>query len=153
MSEKNIAKIQKEFFVLMEQIEDVYERTFARWNLSKNAFSTLYHLRENAAGLEPSRLAEMVGVQRQMMTIILNDLQERGFILRKEQKTDRRRKRILLSKPGRRFADEALRIVGKIDGRALSAFTEEERTLFLEFYRRYYNAIKDLDVVTTVSPP
>lgn len=142
MNEKTISGIQKELFDLWESMEGIYDQVLARWELSYNSFSVLYSLQKNPEGLEPSRLAELVGVSRQIMTILLNELEERGFILRKNQKEDRRRRRILLSRPGIRFADEVLQAVNALDGRVLSTFTEPDAQMLLELTRRYCAALK-----------
>jgi len=133
----------KEWMELWRLTDNVYTQYLKRWNLSLNAFFVLSWLRENPDGVEPAQLADKVNIQRQLVTIILRDFESRGLILRKEQKADHRRKRILLSKQGVLFANEVCEASDTLDLHGLAAFTPAEQEKLLEYSRRFYNAIRN----------
>ena len=97
----------------------------------------------NPDGVKPAQLADKVNIQRQLVTIILRDFESRGLILRKEQKADHRRKRILPSKQGVLFANEVCEASDTLDLHGLAAFTPAEQEKLLEYSRRFYNAIRN----------
>lgn len=53
-----------------KQIELVYMKTLKKWDLTMNAFLALESLRDHSQGIEPACLAEDLGVQRQLVTIL-----------------------------------------------------------------------------------
>ena len=97
---------QKRWMELWRLTDNVYTMYLRRWELSLNEYLVLESLREFPKGMQPAQLAERVSIQRQLVTIILNKLEERGFILRRESRTDHRRKIIRLNPAGRVFAEE-----------------------------------------------
>lgn len=140
---ENINKLQKELLELWDGTEKIYTRILKKFNLSGNAFTVLYLLLTHSDGLEPAQLAERLGGMKQIITPLLNDLEKHGYILRREQKKDHRKKLILLSRRGIAFAEEVCEAVYRVDRQALELFTTEEQNLLLDFSRRYFNAIKD----------
>ncbi len=132
----------KEFWTLWRKVDLIYGRVLRRWNLSMTMYFAVDVLWEHAEGLEPGFLAAWLGVQRQMVTLILNDLDDRGFILKEEQKTDRRRKLIFLSESGRRFASEVCGEIRSIEAQALASFSVAEERQILSIFHRYQQAIQ-----------
>lgn len=133
---------QRELFDLWEETREVYGRILKHWDLSENTFYTLYHLREAPEGLEPAVIAGKLGVRKQSVTPVLNELEQRGYISRQERQDDHRRKRIRLSAAGVEFSTAMCEEVEAIDGEALATFSAEERRLLLEFSRRYCLALR-----------
>ncbi len=133
----------KEWMELWRLTDNVYTRFLKRWNLSLNAYFVLTWLRDNPDGVEPARLADLVNIQRQLVTIILRDFESRDMILRRERSEDHRRRCIRLSASGRLFADEVCGAVDEMDLRGLAAFSLEEQRRLVEFSQRFYDAIRD----------
>ena len=131
-----------EWMELWRLTDNVYTVFLKRWNLSLNAYFVLTWLRDNPAGVEPARLADLVNIQRQLVTIILRDFEARGLILRRERSSDHRRKLILLSAAGRDFADEVCGAVEEMDLQGLAAFSLEEQQRLVEYSKRFYGAIR-----------
>ena len=71
---------QKRWMELWRLTDNVYTMYLRRWELSLNEYLVLESLREFPKGMQPAQLAERVSIQRQLVTIILNKLEERGFI-------------------------------------------------------------------------
>lgn len=127
---------------IQDYTESIYVSFIKRFNLNKNTFFVLDYLYSHPEGAEPAVLAENLGLMRQMMTIILNDLDERGFILRQGHRDDLRRKTILLSESGRMFAAQVCKELEDFDLAALSVFSPEEFQNSLEYSMRFYEKIK-----------
>ncbi len=69
-----------------KQINKYYLDVLKQWGLTSNSFLALDSLLNRPEGMEPAQLADEIGVQRQLVTAILNDFEKHGFILRKENK-------------------------------------------------------------------
>ena len=126
-----------------KQIELVYMKTLKKWDLTMNAFLALESLRDHSQGIEPACLAEDLGVQRQLVTILINDFDRRGLILKKEKQTDHRRKLLTLSKKGFLFAHEVHDYIMEMDIRAMSIFSKKEMKLMLNFHARFYDNLQN----------
>ncbi len=142
MPEKKEKAFLRRLITLFQQTNENYVVFLKKWNLSSNTYWVLEYLYHNPQGAEPAELADAVGVMRQLITIILNDLEKRGCILRKESKDDHRRRKIMLSKHGQSFAREVCDAVDELDLQSLSTFSEEERNLILEHSQRFCDALK-----------
>jgi predicted transcriptional regulator len=68
---------------------------------SVSAVMALYHLQ--AAGSQPARLGETIGISAAAMTGILDTLESRGLILRVRDPHDRRKVQVELTTEGRRM--------------------------------------------------
>lgn len=132
---------QKRWMELWRLTDNVYTMYLRRWELSLNEYLVLESLREFPKGMQPAQLAERVCIQRQLVTIILNKLEERGFILRRESRTDHRRKIIRLNPAGRVFAEEVCGSVEQLDLHGLEVLSDSEREKLLEYTERFYLAI------------
>ncbi|MEG2076934.1 MAG: MarR family winged helix-turn-helix transcriptional regulator [Victivallaceae bacterium] len=135
-------ELLREWLKIQACTENVYTTFIKRFQLSKNAFFALDYLNTHPEGEEPALLADYLGLTRQMMTIVLNDLDERGFIQRHERQDDHRRKTILLSKLGKSTADEVCQSLEDFDIAALAEFSDEELCNMFEFSTRFYEKIK-----------
>ena len=142
MEKEKSRELLRQWMNILSDTENVYTAFLKRFHVNKNTFFALDHLNSNPEGEEPAVLAERLGLTRQMMTIGLNDLDERGFIIRRERKDDHRRKTILLSKKGKTFADEICRASENFDLTALAGFSDEEFCGMLDFSKRFYEKIK-----------
>ena len=132
---------QKRWMELWRLTDNVYTMYLRRWELSLNEYLVLESLREFPKGMQPAQLAERVSIQRQLVTIILNKLEERGFILRRESRTDHRRKIIRLNPAGRDFAEKVCGSVEQLDLHGLEVLSDSEREKLLEYTERFYLAI------------
>lgn len=134
---------QKRWMELWRLTDNVYAVYLRRWGLSLNEYLVLESLREFPKGIQPAQLAERVSIQRQLVTIILNKLEERGFILRRESRTDHRRKIIRLNPAGCAFAEEVCGAVDQLDLYGLNALSDSERENLLAYSERFYLAIQE----------
>ncbi|WP_234329442.1 MULTISPECIES: MarR family winged helix-turn-helix transcriptional regulator [unclassified Streptomyces] len=75
-------------------------------------------------------LADRLGVDRTMMTYLLDDLEEAGLVERKPDPADRRSRQIIATPHGAELWKALHAEVDEIDRRLLSALPEESQTAF-----------------------
>jgi len=86
-----------------------FETILGKHGLSQGRFLTLIVLnRTPNKAINPSTLAEKVGVKRATMTGLLDGLEGKGLIERAAHPEDRRKLGILLTKKGRQLLDKML---------------------------------------------
>lgn len=142
MQENREKELLRRWMALWVEIDRTYIGFLKRWNLSLNAYWVIEYLHNHPQGAEPAELADRINVMRQLITIILNDLEQRGFLLRRESTLDHRRRIIRLSPCGEEFAREVCEAMDQFDLESLSAFTPEERERLVEDSRRFCEALK-----------
>lgn len=142
MPESREKELLRRWMALWVEIDKTYIGFLKRWDLSLNTYWVLEYLRLHPEGAEPAELADRINVMRQLITIILNDLEQRGFLLRRESEQDHRRRIIRLSPCGEEFAREVCEAMDQFDLESLSAFTPEERERLVEDSRRFCDALK-----------
>jgi DNA-binding MarR family transcriptional regulator len=78
-----------------------------RFGLSRGRLGVLLWLaRSEAAGLRPAELAERLHVSRATITALLDGLEAEGLVARRPDPTDRRARRVALTRAGRARARE-----------------------------------------------
>jgi len=81
---------------------------FARWELSPSQFNVLNLLRDQPAGHSQTELGRLLIMHRSNVTGLVDRLEKRGLVLRKDSTLDRRAYRILLSPAGRKLLNRIL---------------------------------------------
>ena len=143
ISENSEKELLRRWMALWVEIDKAYIGFLKQWNLSLNAYWVIEYLLLHPQGAEPAELADSINVMRQLITIILNDLEKRGFLLRYESKQDHRKRIIQLSSQGMEFAREVCSAMEAIDLNSLSEFTAEEQQQMVEYSARFCNALKN----------
>ncbi|MFD0059007.1 MarR family winged helix-turn-helix transcriptional regulator [Streptomyces sp. NPDC127168] len=77
-------------------------------------------------------LADRLGIDRTMMTYLLDDLEEAGLVERQADPSDRRSRRIVATTRGAKLWEGLHAEVNEIDRQLLSALPEESQTAFQE---------------------
>lgn len=126
------------------RINEAFTLFLRQWNLSVNAYAVLVNVYESGEGIEPARLADLLGVKRQLVAIILNDFDRRGFIVRHSNNRDRRRRTVRFTRDGAAFADRVCHAVTDLQRRAEAALLPEEMERFRSYSARYEAAIRGI---------
>lgn len=143
MANRNIpVKYLDEWTEQWRLTDAAYNTLLKRWDLNLNAYFLLRLLRDNPDGVEPAVIADKISVLRQTVTVLLNELEKRDYILRQASKLDHRRKKIVLTGSGRRFADQLCGEIMEIEREALSVFTPEEQETLFRTSRIFYRSFK-----------
>ena len=74
---------------------------------------------------------------RQTITVVLNDLESRDFLIRAFHSTDRRKKLIRLTPAGEAFAQKVLSAISDAEQEAAATLTAEEQQRLLDYSRRF----------------
>ena len=75
---------------------------FTRWDLSPSQFNVLNLIAEHPEGLSQSDLGRQLLMHRSNVTGLIDRLEERGLVTRKDVSGDRRAYRVVLSRAGTR---------------------------------------------------
>ncbi len=81
---------------------------FARWDLSPSQFNLLNLLRLTPAGMSQTDLSRELIMHRSNVTGLIDRLEKRGLVERKEVADDRRAYRVVLTAAGSRLLREVL---------------------------------------------
>jgi DNA-binding MarR family transcriptional regulator len=87
-------------------------------------------------GLEQSRLAEAVGVDRATLAEVVARLEERGLLRRTSHRSDRRLKLVRLTPQGKRLLERLAGATSRAHARVLAPLGAEEQAKFLETLSR-----------------
>ncbi len=133
----------KRFLELLRMTDMAYAKILKKWNLSLNTTWALEYLNDHPEGVEPAVLADSTRMLRQTITVVLNDLEEKKWIVRIPQSVDHRRKLIRLTKEGKAFAEKVLGEIEQIELASFSSMTSAERKTLLELTGRFYESIAE----------
>jgi DNA-binding MarR family transcriptional regulator len=81
---------------------------FARWELSPSQFNILNLLKDADAGMTQSELSRLLIMHRSNVTGLVDRLEARGWVERRDSETDRRSWRVTLTLEGQRLVREIL---------------------------------------------
>ncbi|MDQ1710432.1 MAG: hypothetical protein QOG49_1817 [Frankiaceae bacterium] len=92
-------------------------------------------------------IAAQLGVDRTVMTYLLDALEEAGLVTREPGPTDRRARRIVVSKRGVALLAELHDRLGEVEAHLLSALDDDERVTFRTLLQRVVAHAETLDPV------
>ena len=98
-----------------------------------------YHLLSAAAHEEPRTqqdLGRRVGVDRSVMTYLVDDLISVGYVERVPDPADRRARRVIITEAGRERLTVIEAKLGRVDDHVLRDLTPEQRTTFRALLRQ-----------------
>jgi MarR family 2-MHQ and catechol resistance regulon transcriptional repressor len=81
---------------------------FSRWDLSPSQFNVLNLLRDEPAGLSQTDLSRRLIMHRSNLTGLVDRLEERGLVARRERAADRRAWEVVLTPGGRHLLERIL---------------------------------------------
>lgn len=136
-SSGSVAKCLDEIFEAWRSCDSAYLQLIRQWGISLNTVWALEYLVKHPEGVEPAVLADDTHMLRQTITVVLNDLEERGYLFRDSHKTDRRRKVIRLTPEGQVFAQTVLSAISNAEQEAASVLSFEELQHLLDYSQRF----------------
>ena len=71
--------------------------------ISKTEMDILLHLKFSKKNLNPSELSDLLGLSRSSITLLLNEMEEKGYLKRVLDSDDRRRMNVVLSPKGKQI--------------------------------------------------
>ena len=124
-------------FEAWRSCDTAYLQLVRQWGISLNTVWALEYLVKHPDGVEPAVLADDTHMLRQTITVVLNDLEGRGYLTRAFHSTDRRRKIIRLTPTGQAFAQTVLSAISHAEQEAAATLTDEEQQRLLDYSRRF----------------
>ena len=116
----------------------------ARHGLTTGAFTALLAIRQNPS-IRRGKLADVMATQRPNMTKLLNDLERRGYITRKQGEDDRRTNGIFLTQAGRAKVDSMIEDAIEQDQVATSSLDPAQRRTLLRLLRKLSDGLRALE--------
>ncbi len=118
--------------VLLRAYRDRVAPILADFPQSTRGYETLAEVVVN--GQRPSQLAlaQRLGIDRTVMTYLVDDLEDAGLVARRPNPADRRQRRIVATKEGQEVVAELCTLVAGAEQAALAALDPDERA---EFHR------------------
>lgn len=111
-----------------------FERTVGALGISPGRVGVLVLVDSNP-GITQSRLAEAVGLDRSTLVPVLDGLERRG-LLERRQGTDRRTNGLWLTTSGKRFLGQVKRRIVAHEQRLVSGLTAKERSQLVSLLNR-----------------
>ncbi len=115
-------------------------RGFQELNLSDGQPKVLYILRD-FEGYVQKELAEICQIKPSSMAVMLDRLQEQGFVRREETKVSggKRAFKVFLTEEGKMMADKVHTLMGEIELECFRGFSEEEQEQLLTLMEKVKN--------------
>ena len=110
--------------------------------LTTTQYGTMVVLRVRES-LDQVGIATLVGIDRSTTALVVSKLEEAGYIERRDDKIDKRRKIITLSKAGHAMLDRVAKPAQRARERALAAFSDKEAAKFLGLLERFVDAFNE----------
>jgi DNA-binding MarR family transcriptional regulator len=111
---------------------DVYRRaTEDVIGIRLKQFIALDYLREQG-GTTQQQLGETLHLDKNNCVILLNDLEDDGFVARTRDPTDRRRHLVAMTPSGRKALERAEEKLETVEDEVIGSLTEEERAALRE---------------------
>jgi DNA-binding MarR family transcriptional regulator len=91
-----------------ESIWNASRNFFARWDLSPSQFNVLNVLRDHPEGIAQVELSRVLIMHRSNVTGLVDRLEQRKLVARRDSPADRRAYRVVLTAAGRKLLEEIL---------------------------------------------
>jgi DNA-binding MarR family transcriptional regulator len=98
-------------------------------------------------------LANKLGIDRTVMTYLLDDLEKSGLIERQPDPADRRARRIVATKAGKAALCELREKLDHIESRVLGALSDDDREQFRDLLRRVATRLDENDPLHDACAP
>lgn len=97
-------------------------------------------------------LANKLGVDRTVMTYLLDDLERAGLIERRPDPADRRARRVVVTDSGRAMMADLQGQLAPVESGVLSVLAESERALFRDLLHKVATRVGDHDPLGDACP-
>lgn len=112
-----------------------FAASLAQLGLSPNRFGLLVHV-ARAEGQAQQRLAETLGIHRNTMVTLIDDLESRGLVERRRHPQDRRAYAIHLTEQARVLLPEADQLADEQETQLLDGLSDDDRETLIHLLRR-----------------
>lgn len=131
-----------EFNCIMQGIERVYEEYAKTQGLTYMSLTILQIIAYAEKPLTQKEICELSHYNKQIVNSVIKTLYYNEYVELKEVPSDRRNKFIVLTPYGKKYVEEILAPLTRIEEEAISVLTEEERVKMLEMMNKCYYGFK-----------
>lgn len=115
----------------------------AEYKLRQGLFSALAIVSANS-GLSQIRLAREIGLDKSATVMVVDEIERRGWALRRRSTTDRRRHALYTTEAGEAFLKDMFERLNGVEGEVLTCLSSGELHLLSEMLDRIYkNCFRD----------
>jgi MarR family transcriptional regulator, lower aerobic nicotinate degradation pathway regulator len=111
-------------------------------NLTTTQFGAMVVLRARGS-LDQVGIATLVGIDRSTTALVVSKLEEAGYIERRDDDVDKRRKVITLSKAGHDMLDRVAEPAQRARERALEPFSSKDAAKFVALLEQFVGAFNE----------
>lgn len=111
-------------------------------NLTTTQYGTMIVLRA-CGNLDQVGIATLVGIDRSTTALVVSKLEEAGYIERRDDDVDRRRKIITLSQSGHEMLERVAEPAQRARERVLEPFSAKEAAKFLSLLERFVTVFNE----------
>jgi len=97
----------------------------------------------NEGQLKMNQISELVGKDKSTITVLVNRLSERGYVLKEKSKLDKRVTYIKLSEKAYEYENEFLTIASNIKSVVFNGFSQEDQEQFMTYLARIHDNLED----------
>ncbi|MDJ0949757.1 MAG: MarR family transcriptional regulator [Alphaproteobacteria bacterium] len=112
-----------------------FAEAMGAFEISPGQLGVLVIISENP-GLNQTRLARALGIDRSTMVAVLDGLEQRDLLARTPSPTDRRSHALLLTKAGERLLQDVRPVLEAHEDRIAASLSKDERAMLLSLLRR-----------------
>lgn len=124
---------------MMHQYVDNQIKSFDIVDLVPAYGDILTSLYINDGVLKMNQISELVGKDKSTITVLVNKLADRGYVIKEKSKLDKRVTYIKLAEKAYEYENEFHTIASNVKHVAFKDFSEEERELFMQMLRRLHD--------------
>jgi DNA-binding MarR family transcriptional regulator len=99
---------------------------------------------DNNTGTPVTKIAPRIGMEPNSLSRLLNSLEEKGAILRKNDSNDQRKVLVYLTEIGEEFKNIAIQTVIEVEKSITKNLSKEEKKLILKMMNNISSAIKNI---------
>ena len=99
---------------------------------------------DNKTGTPVTKIAPRIGMEPNSLSRLLNSLEEKGAILRKNDSNDQRKVLVYLTEIGEEFKNIAIQTVIEVEKSITKNLSKEEKKLILKMMNNISSAIKNI---------
>jgi len=103
--------------------------------------------------LSLSQLCKKLALAPSTGTELVNRLINLGYLEKKPEPADQRQVKLCLTKKGEKVVSKRRKVLSEMITRFLSAFSEEDRTLFVDYFEKIWDLIVKYDLHTKKHGP
>ena len=125
-----------------QSIDELYEQYAKKFGLTYMSLTVLECIYDNKEACTQKIIAETTRYPKQSVNLIIKSFYEQGYIKLAEIASDRRNKKIVLTKKGNAYLDKIILPLWKIDETATETIANDDRETFLKCIDLYEKSFR-----------